>query len=208
MRTRSKNTLVVVALLVLLAAALSGDAVAARRRAMVAPDLVRSGAEAVRVIVTYGATVQDSELPGLLGRNTQMHRNLRGIHAVSGTIPASEIDRLADDPRILTISPDRKVASTMDVAVPTIGADHVTGVLKYTGRGVTVAVVDSGISASAAIPASRILASVNFTSEAASRGDAFGHGTHVAGTIGGSGSEGSVRGVAPSSSKMTSGIDA
>lgn len=70
------------------------------------------------------------------------------------------------------------------------------------GQGVTVAVVDSGISShmdfQASNGASRVIASTNQTSEA-SASDGYGHGTHVAGIIGGNGilSNGMYSGVAP-----------
>ncbi len=69
-----------------------------------------------------------------------------------------------------------------------------------TGRGVTVAVLDSGVAADPDLvsPTSRILASVNFADQR-SVADPGGHGTHVAGIIAGNGtrSAGEFVGVAP-----------
>jgi serine protease AprX len=69
-----------------------------------------------------------------------------------------------------------------------------------TGRGVTVAVLDSGVAADPDLvsPASRILASVNFADQRLVA-DPGGHGTHVAGIIAGNGtrSAGEFVGVAP-----------
>ncbi|HKY50543.1 MAG TPA: S8 family peptidase, partial [Candidatus Limnocylindria bacterium] len=69
-----------------------------------------------------------------------------------------------------------------------------------TGRGVTVAILDSGIAADPDLvqPTNRILASVNFADERISR-DPGGHGTHVAGIVAGNGtrSEGEFVGIAP-----------
>jgi serine protease AprX len=100
-------------------------------------------------------------------------------------------------------------------SVPLIGADRVWNELGYTGRGVGVAVIDSGIDGlhpdlqfgSAVVQNVKILAPNLFglgpivaenlpTSDTTS-----GHGTHVAGTIGGRGtaSDGYYRGVAPDS---------
>jgi serine protease AprX len=68
------------------------------------------------------------------------------------------------------------------------------------GRGVTVAVLDSGVAADPDLvsPSSRILASVNFADQR-SASDPGGHGTHIAGIIAGNGtrSAGEFVGIAP-----------
>src|SRR3989441_3414351 len=68
------------------------------------------------------------------------------------------------------------------------------------GRGVTVAILDSGVAADADLiePANRILASVNFADERLTS-DPGGHGTHIAGIVAGNGtrSGGEFIGVAP-----------
>jgi serine protease AprX len=70
----------------------------------------------------------------------------------------------------------------------------------WTGRGVTVAVLDSGVAPDADLvqPTNRLLATVNFAGSRSSA-DPGGHGTHVAGIVAGSGarSAGEYRGVAP-----------
>ncbi len=89
--------------------------------------------------------------------------------------------------------------------IQAIGADRLwTEAPAYlTGAGVTVAVVDSGITSHPDLRdgnnRSRILASVSFVQDGKSPDDFYGHGTHVAGLIGGNGksSSGKYMGVAP-----------
>ncbi len=86
---------------------------------------------------------------------------------------------------------------TLEHSVPQIGAPaaHQAG---FTGRGVRVAVLDTGVDAAHPDLAGRVAEARNFTEEA-DPGDIVGHGTHVASIIAGSGaaSGGRNRGVAP-----------
>ncbi|BCJ50118.1 hypothetical protein Asp14428_15930 [Actinoplanes sp. NBRC 14428] len=100
-------------------------------------------------------------------------------------------------PGIERISLDGKRELTLDVSVPQIGAPAAWA-RGLDGTGVTVAVLDSGIDATHADFAGRIVAQENFTA-APSTDDVYGHGTHVASIVAGSGAKsgGRYRGVAP-----------
>ncbi|MFG1872429.1 S8 family serine peptidase [Micromonospora arborensis] len=86
---------------------------------------------------------------------------------------------------------------TLDHSVPQIGAPaaYQAG---FTGQGVRVAVLDTGVDANHPDLTGRVAESRNFT-EVTEAGDTVGHGTHVASIIAGSGaaSGGKYRGVAP-----------
>ncbi|WP_112620041.1 S8 family serine peptidase [Micromonospora saelicesensis] len=86
---------------------------------------------------------------------------------------------------------------TLDHSVPQIGAPTAWAA-GFTGTGVSVAVLDTGVDATHPDLAGKVAEARNFTEVADAR-DTVGHGTHVASTIAGSGaaSGGKYRGVAP-----------
>jgi len=92
---------------------------------------------------------------------------------------------------------DRKVTVSLDHSVPQIGAPDAWKA-GFDGKGVTVAVLDTGVDRTHPDLADRVVTEKNF-SAADNVDDHVGHGTHVASTIAGSGaaSQGQYRGVAP-----------
>lgn len=86
----------------------------------------------------------------------------------------------------------------LDVSVPQIGGPAAWQA-GYTGRGVTVGVLDTGIQAGHPDLAGKVLEARDFTGTRPDASDDLGHGTHVAGIIAGTGaaSGGRYRGVAP-----------
>ncbi|WP_445524217.1 S8 family peptidase [Streptomyces cyslabdanicus] len=87
--------------------------------------------------------------------------------------------------------------ASLDKSVPQIGAPTAwqSG---YTGKGVKIAVLDTGVDATHADLKSQVIAAKNF-STAKNTNDAFGHGTHVASIAAGTGAKsgGKYKGVAP-----------
>lgn len=106
-------------------------------------------------------------------------------------------------PGVAGVYPEEPIALTMERERGLVNADPPAGAAWPTGAGVSVALVDSGIDASHPAFAERVLASVRISKGgvvSGESGDADGHGTHVAGIVGGDGA-GSVdarhRGIAP-----------
>jgi subtilisin family serine protease len=91
---------------------------------------------------------------------------------------------------------DGKRKVLLDQSVPQIGGPDAWQA-GYTGKGVSVAVLDTGVDATHPDLATQIAGEKNFTTESAD--DVVGHGTHVASTIAGTGaaSSGRYKGVAP-----------
>src|SRR2546428_2524165 len=140
-------------------------------------------------------------------------RSLGIVGGASAKVRGAELIALANDPDVAFIFADTKLVTKFD---PQVSAPLVTepGQLEVNapaawstfgviGRGIGIAVVDSGIYAHPDL-AGRIVAAIDFTSSmpvvsSAALGDAGGHGTHVAGLIAGDGtaSGGAYAGVAP-----------
>jgi serine protease AprX len=131
------------------------------------------------------------------------------LGSAAGLANSAEITALSLVPGVAYIHYDAPVeahdgplsSSNLATAYPgSVDADRVWASGR-TGQGVTVAVLDSGITPDADLvqPTNRILASVNFADSLGSMKDPGGHGTHVAGTIAGNGSRsnGAYVGIAP-----------
>src|ERR1041384_5741700 len=104
-------------------------------------------------------------------------------------LTAGQLAALQQDDTQDHISGNTRIKSSDDVTAETIGADQVwagaDALPALSGKGVTVAVIDSGIDQTHAALRGRVVASRDFTGGGGPGGvDGFGHGTHVAGIIG------------------------
>nr|BFD87900.1 S8 family serine peptidase [Streptomyces sp. Xyl84] len=92
---------------------------------------------------------------------------------------------------------DGKRRGTLDRSVPQIGAPAAWAA-GYDGTGVKVAVLDSGVDKTHPDLAGQVIGEQNFT-DSPDPGDHYGHGTHVASVVAGTGAEsgGRYKGVAP-----------
>ncbi len=123
-------------------------------------------------------------------------RPLRHFPFLAAEATLEEIQRLAEDTSVLHIWPDLPVYAFLDISVPLIRAPRVWDA-GYTGEGVKVGIVDSGIDLHHPDFKGRIAETYSAVGDDGV--DRFGHGTHVAGIIAGDGtaSRGKYRGVAP-----------
>ena len=114
-------------------------------------------------------------------------------------VPDASLEWLASQPEIAALSLDRAVRGTLQDAAATIGARWVAENLGVDGTGVGIVTIDSGVSAFHDDLDGRVAHFADFVNGEIDAYDDYGHGTHVAGIIAGSGrdSDGLRRGIAP-----------
>ncbi len=157
----------------------------------------------VDVIVMFN---DDSDAPTRIKNNGGgAGRKLGIIKGRTTRISKMLLKKLADDPKVARIAIDRDAEGEIARTTATIGAKNVQQQYGYTGAGIGVAVIDSGITSwhddltIANRQGQRVTAFVDFVNNKTAKYDDWGHGTHVAGIIAGNGydSNGDRMAVAP-----------
>jgi serine protease AprX len=177
----------------------------AKRSRLGAAHNPQSPDEILDVIVqTRPGTVLSSHQQKLLGMGATLKSSLDIINGSALRIPAALLPILERDPDVTYVSPDRTTIqmSGEDYVLDATGSSGVINA-GYTGAGIGVAIIDSGIRAghpdlmNLNTGYSRVVYSQSFVS-GTDANDQYGHGTHVAGIIGGNGyvSGGWMQGVA------------
>ena len=128
------------------------------------------------------------------------------INGFKARVSARAANALNHDRSIVSVTPDSKMSSASSSYDPTVaGASYAASSRAtsawsagLTGRGVTVAVLDTGVAPVQDL-AGRLIAGPDFSGEGNSLSDTFGHGTVMAGLIAGNGaaSGGAYPGIAP-----------
>ena len=118
----------------------------------------------------------------------RVQRELALFPALVVELPGSGVEELARHYWVQKIWRDLPARALLDVAVPTVGA-AASQQMGYTGDGVVVAVIDTGIAPHPDLIAeeNRILAWKDYVADKNEPYDDNGHGTHVAGIIAGNG---------------------
>ncbi|HUC77996.1 MAG TPA: S8 family peptidase, partial [Vicinamibacterales bacterium] len=163
----------------------AAPAYAQAHRARLSEDLVDNlAAQSQRIdVIVHG---DKAEVDALAARyNLTVKRYLKASAVLQ--VNAGQLAALQQDEAVDHLSGDTIIRSAADVTAETIGADQVwagaSDVKPLTGKGVTVAVIDTGIDTRHAALAGRVIFTKDFTGGDGM--DRFGHGTHVAGIIAG-----------------------
>jgi serine protease AprX len=189
----------------------------------ISPDLQNSTSTAkVQVVVQYapGTQVTCSSLLGLVDCLVNDVVKLGGsilgqlplVNGVVALLDYNGIVSLSNQSNVVYISKDRPLTPFFDNAAPAVNASAAWK-SNYTGAGVGVALIDSGVNShldlatTGLLPLSRVVYNQSFVPGDSSAADAYGHGTHIAGLIAGNGvsSTGLIysqtfKGIAPSAS--------
>ena len=136
-------------------------------------------------------------------------RALPIIEGLAAEVPNASLGALTRSSLVQRIALDRLTLGSLDRTAASVGAPAVRDAFGYDGRGIGVAVIDSGItpwhddlSDPVAPGSQRVNAFVDFVADRTAAYDNYGHGTHVAGVIAGNGydSAGGRTGIAPAAS--------
>ncbi len=165
--------------------------------------------ETVRVIVQYKQVPRSEQEARMQSLGARLNHRLGVVKGIALTIPVNALPALENDSDIISVSLDHALRALDET---TDAATNVTAAWNdgYNGAGIGVAVIDSGINDShpdlwnSAETHSRVVYHQDFTGTATTNSsgakyDLYGHGTHVAGIIGGNGylSGGQYEGAAP-----------
>jgi serine protease AprX len=148
--------------------------------------------QTVEVIVQFKHTPAASTVQRLAALGGVRKQNFALMPGGVFHVSAGNLRALAGDPEVAYVSPNRPLRSANDFTEATVGADVVQS-YGLDGTGVTVAVIDSGISDHPDLhdPVtgnSRVIYSQSFV-PGTDTNDYYGHGTHVAGILAGNGSQ-------------------
>ncbi|MGA6171384.1 S8 family peptidase [Streptomyces sp. NPDC012600] len=180
------------------------------------PESLRSQRGGLKLIVGYRGAAKAAKAQVRDAGGTEVGRSLRSLNAESVVTPTEDAPEIwealtdSDDSRATTAAGIDRVwldgvrQASLDRSVPQIGTPAAWKA-GFTGKGVKIAVLDTGTDSTHADLKGQILASKNFSASKDTK-DRVGHGTHVASIAAGTGaaSKGKFKGVAPDA-KLLSG---
>jgi serine protease AprX len=163
-------------------------------------DFTENPEKPCRLIVEMASPFTDKIASYVESNEGKVHREMRVIPSIVVELPYAALEIMALSPHVRKIWHDVRVRTLLDIAVPTVGGvkSHDLG---FTGKDVTVAVIDTGIYPHPDLiyPENRIIGWYDLVNDRPVPYDDNGHGTHVSGIIAGNGtaSRGKYTGMAP-----------
>jgi subtilisin family serine protease len=124
---------------------------------------------------------------------TVQHRFDSAVHGFSAKLSTTGARRLAGDPSVAYVEQDRMVSIQGTQSGPTWGLDRIdqqslplnNSYTYGTASNVTAYIIDTGVRLTHNEFASRVTSGYDFVDNDSNASDCHGHGTHVAGTVGG-----------------------
>ena len=177
----------------------AGMALAGPNRNKLSRELQKlKSSDRVDLIIQYAATPSTASESRVLrygGTRGRQFRRLNRFASYRG-VGAAALANLNNDANVVHVSIDHRIRSTSVFGQPAQLDYHnetmntaMAWANGLDGSGIAVAVIDSGVSAVDDLTASRIIFSQDFYAPGGDGSDQYGHGTHVAGIIAGSGAD-------------------
>ncbi len=176
-------------------------AFAAKPPSKIAPDVNTNTQAVANVIVHFATPPGQPQHAAVAALGGALNRELGLLNGASYAIPANLVPLIAALPQVSLITSDHPLQSLggtvtyngapCDYGWMTVGADRAGSTFGVTGADIGVAVIDSGIDANPDLQdakgKNRIVYEQSFVAGDAKPADKYGHGTAVAGIIGGTG---------------------
>src|SRR2546428_1044974 len=183
------------------------------------PDLLQADPDStVDIIVQFTGVPTETDHQRIREHGAELKKELPVVKGALYSVPARKLEGLSENPRVVYISPDRQVGASLDLTAAAVNAS-VAWQSGFVGKGIGVAVIDSGISnhddlktviclnppsCTSYTPSSTPRVDYNQDFVGGGTDDHYGHGEHVAGIVAGDGIDSSCsictrafRGIAP-----------